>query len=137
MWTKFATTIIYKFYFADFFLFGVPSLLYWRIVNRDTQTKRQATQHDCLPSFLGDEDKGIEKVYYEEKNILYWADESNQGRTKISCQHRKPNEPTKKGLRSFFLIEFPFTSVSTASRVTARETRERSRISVADGKRAG
>ncbi len=28
------------------------------------------TQHGCLPSFLGDGDKGIEKVYGE-KNIFY------------------------------------------------------------------
>jgi hypothetical protein len=41
---------------------------------RDKHTKRQATQHGCLPSWLGDEDKGIEIVYGEEKNILYWAD---------------------------------------------------------------
>jgi hypothetical protein len=26
------------------------------------------------PSLLGDSDKGIEMVYGEEKNILYWAD---------------------------------------------------------------
>jgi hypothetical protein len=30
-------------------------------------TKRQATQHDCLPSFLGDRDKWIEIEYGEEK----------------------------------------------------------------------
>jgi hypothetical protein len=39
----------------------------------ETHTKRQATQHDCLPS-LPDGDKGIEKVYGEEKQILYRAD---------------------------------------------------------------
>jgi hypothetical protein len=33
-----------------------------------------ATQNGCLPSLLGDGDKGIELVYGEEKNILYWAD---------------------------------------------------------------
>ncbi len=36
----------------------------------ETHTKRQATQHGCLPSMLGDEDKRIEIVYGEEKNIL-------------------------------------------------------------------
>ncbi len=37
----------------------------------DAHNKRQATQHGCLPSLLGDVDKGIEIVYGEEKNILY------------------------------------------------------------------
>jgi hypothetical protein len=37
----------------------------------ETLTKRQATQHGCLPSLLCDGDKGIEIVYGEEKNILY------------------------------------------------------------------
>jgi hypothetical protein len=44
------------------------------IMNRDAHYKRQATQHDCLPSLLDDGDKGIETVYGEEKNVLYWAD---------------------------------------------------------------
>ncbi len=51
---------------------------------RDTwETHRQAAQNGCLPSLLVDGDKGIEIVYIEEKNILYWAD--------------KHNEPTKEG----------------------------------------
>ncbi len=37
---------------------------------RHISTNRQATQHGCL----GDEDKGIEIVYGEEKHILYWTD---------------------------------------------------------------
>jgi hypothetical protein len=45
---------------------------------------RQSTQHGCLPSLLGDGDKGTEIVYGEEKNILYWTDYSSLGRTKIS-----------------------------------------------------
>ncbi len=32
-----------------------------------THTKRRATQHACLPSLLRDGDKGIEKVFGEEK----------------------------------------------------------------------
>jgi hypothetical protein len=35
-----------------------------------THTKRQATQRSCLPSLLGDGDKGIEIVYGEEKKIF-------------------------------------------------------------------
>ncbi len=43
-------------------------------IGPETHTKRQATLHGCLPSLLGDGDKGIETVYGEEKNILYLAD---------------------------------------------------------------
>jgi hypothetical protein len=39
----------------------------------EIHTKRQATKHGCLPSLLGEGDKGIEIVHGEEKNILYWA----------------------------------------------------------------
>ncbi len=35
----------------------------------ETDTERQATQHGCLPSLLGDGDKEIEIVYGEENNI--------------------------------------------------------------------
>jgi hypothetical protein len=37
---------------------------------RQIRTKRQATQHGCLPSLLGDGDKEIEKVKGKEINIL-------------------------------------------------------------------
>jgi hypothetical protein len=43
--------------------------MFWNL--RDTYYKRQATQLDCLPSLLGDGDKGIEIVNGEEKNIMY------------------------------------------------------------------
>jgi hypothetical protein len=42
-----------------------------QLAGPETHTKIQATQFDCLPSLLGDEDKGIEIVYGEEKNSLY------------------------------------------------------------------
>ncbi len=47
--------------------------------------RERATQHCCLPSFLGDGEKGIEIVFVKETNILYQADNSSQARTKISC----------------------------------------------------
>ncbi len=37
----------------------------------ETHTNREATQHDWLPSLLGDEDAGIEIVYGEEKNNVW------------------------------------------------------------------
>jgi hypothetical protein len=40
-----------------------------KVRNRD-HTKRQATQHDCLPSLLGSGDKGIEIVYGEKKYLV-------------------------------------------------------------------
>jgi hypothetical protein len=46
---------------------------------------------------LGDGDKGIEILYGEEKNILYWAVSSSPGRTKISCTSMKsPTNQTRK-----------------------------------------
>jgi hypothetical protein len=56
------------------------------VTSRDT--KRQATQHGCLPTAqlaAGDGDKGKEIVYGEEKYILYWTGSSSQGRPKIYC----------------------------------------------------
>jgi hypothetical protein len=35
----------------------------------ETHTKRQATQHGCLPGLLGEGDKGFEIVYGEEKML--------------------------------------------------------------------
>jgi hypothetical protein len=34
----------------------------------------------------------------------------------LLCWHNQPNEPTKKGLLSYVLVESPFASVSTVSR---------------------
>jgi hypothetical protein len=64
------------------------------LVHPETHTKRQATQHGCLPNLLGD------------------------GR------HGKPNEPTKEGHLLFVLFESPFTSVSTVSRGLVSGTTE-------------
>jgi hypothetical protein len=36
----------------------------------ETHIKRQVTQHGCLPSLLGDGDKGNEKVYSEEQYFV-------------------------------------------------------------------
>ncbi len=66
-------------------------------------TKRQATQHGCLPS-LHDGDWGIEIVYGEGKQIFCTGNKS------LFYQHVKPNEPTKEGPLSFVLFESPLTS---------------------------
>jgi hypothetical protein len=53
----------------------------------------------------------------EEKNTLYWADESSQGKIKnLLYWHDEPNEPAKEGPLSFVLYKSPFASVSTVSR---------------------
>jgi hypothetical protein len=64
--------------------------------------------------------KGIAIVYGEEKDFLYLADQSNQGRKKISARHDKPNEPNepRKDPLSFVLFESPFTSVSKSAGAT-------------------
>jgi hypothetical protein len=50
----------------------------------ETHTKRQATQHCCLPSSLGEVDKCIEIAYYEEKKYFALGRHGSQVRTKIS-----------------------------------------------------
>jgi hypothetical protein len=70
----------------------------------ETHTKRQATQHGCLPSLLGHGDKGIEIVWGKRQNI------------NLLYRHAKPNKPAKEGPLSFVIFESPFTSVSTVSR---------------------
>jgi hypothetical protein len=68
--------------------------------------RRQATQHDCLPSLSGDEDKLSEKLYVDEKSVLYWA----LGRQDENLD--ESNEPTKERFLSFVLLESPFVSIS-------------------------
>jgi hypothetical protein len=58
----------------------------------ETYIKRQVTLHDCLPSWLGDEDKLIEKVYSEEKNI--WHRAHFRAGKNLSYEHEEPNKPT-------------------------------------------
>jgi hypothetical protein len=67
---------------------------------RDTHTERHATLYGCLPSLLGDEDIKELKKCMVRKNILYWADNSSQGRTKISCASttRLTNQPSERTL---------------------------------------
>jgi hypothetical protein len=80
--------------------------------------KRQATQHSCLPSLLGDGDKSWnEIVYVREKILCTGPTRAAKAELKFLIYgHNKPNEPNKKGPLSFVLIESPFTSVSTVSR---------------------
>ncbi len=52
----------------------------------ETHTKIQMTQHGCLPSLLGDGDKGIEILYREgKKHSFYCEGYSSRGKSKISC----------------------------------------------------
>ncbi len=61
-----------------YIVFVLPNSI---LLKPEIHTKRQATQRDCLPSLLGSGhcpvgkgDTGIEILYIEEKNILFWAD---------------------------------------------------------------
>ncbi len=60
------------------------NILQDKIVNVKQETQRQATLHGCRPGLMRTmgTSKG-EKVCGEENNILYWADKSSQGKTKI------------------------------------------------------
>ncbi len=63
-----------------------------------THTKRRATQHDCLPRLLDDEDKLIEIVYGEEKIFctIGRLEQPRQNKNLLYL-HGKPNAPTKEG----------------------------------------
>ncbi len=76
----------------------------------EKHTKRQATHHGCLPSLLGDGDKGIEMVYGEEKNILYRADLSSPGRTKSLVPARQAQRTNQERAPSFVPIHLSFNS---------------------------
>jgi hypothetical protein len=81
----------------------------------ETHIKRQATQHDCLPSLLSGGDKLPEIVYDDEKHVLYWTNYSNlKAGQKSILPAQRAIEPTKE--EPFVLLGSPFTSVSTVSR---------------------
>ncbi len=81
----------------------------------ETHTKRQATQHDCLPSFLGGGDKGIERVYGD---FVLGRQEQPRQNKNLLYQQDKPEEKNNEGPLSFVLFESPFAIVSTVSRAT-------------------
>ncbi len=57
----------------------------------ETHTKRQASQHGCLPSLLGDRDKGIEIVYGKEKQYFVLGRLEQQRQNKnLVYRHGKP-----------------------------------------------
>ncbi len=57
------------------FLLGISELYLWsECCDQRHILRTQATQHGCLPSLLGDEEKQTEIEDGEEKNILYRAD---------------------------------------------------------------
>ncbi len=95
----------------------------YRGVEPETLVKRQATLHNCFPSFLGDGSKWIEVVYGEEKKcfVLGRLKQPRQDKN-LLYRHDEPKEPNKEGPLSFVLVESPFASVSTGAppRVTKR-----------------
>jgi hypothetical protein len=72
------------------------------IVQPETHTKRQATQHGSLSSLLGDGDKGIEIVNGEEKSFCTGRLEQLRMNKNLLYLHNKPNEPTKEENLKFF-----------------------------------
>ncbi len=83
----------------------------------ETHTKSQATKHGCLPSLLGEGNKGVKIVLAEEKNIFVLGrlEQPRQNKILFYLQN-KHMEPTKEGPLSHVLFESPFTSVSTVNR---------------------
>ncbi len=56
--------------------------------------KRQATQHDCLPSLLSDGDKGIKIVYGKKKDIFC------TGPTRAASAEQKSLVPARRAQRT-------------------------------------
>ncbi len=64
-------------------IFGYSKYQATSIASSETHTRRQVTQQGCLPSFLGDGDKGIEIVYSEDPFHLYSLRPQSAGATPI------------------------------------------------------
>ncbi len=79
--------------------------LTYKQLRPETHIQRQAALYDCLSKLLGDEVTKIEIVYGEEINILYWSDQSRQGKIKISYTDRTSptNQPRKDPLQLYFI----------------------------------
>jgi hypothetical protein len=81
--SKFSRYISYKCYVLPY----VSTQAAWEmtVTHPETHTKRQATQHGCLTSLMGDGDKGIEILYSEEKvPNLYGTKPTRAAKTKIN-----------------------------------------------------
>jgi hypothetical protein len=71
----------------------------------ETHTKRQATQHGCQPSLLGDGYKGIETLCGEGKNIFVLGRQKQLRQNRnLLYRHDKPQELSKEGPLSFVLF---------------------------------
>jgi hypothetical protein len=92
---------------------GIPPC--FAIVPTETHTKRQATQHDCLPSLMNDGDKRIEIVDGEGKHILYWADYSSHEAGQKPLVSARQAQRTCQGRTTLICLQF--SSVSTVCRV--------------------
>ncbi len=62
----------------------------------ETHTKRQATQHGCLSSLLGDGDKWTVIVYGEKKKISTEPTGAAMAEKNLLYLHDKPNDPIKE-----------------------------------------
>ncbi len=91
----------------------------WILLLPKTHNRRQATQHDCRSSWLGDGDIPSEKVYGDKKKIFC------TGPTRAAKAEQKSLVPAPRAQRNnhesnpfirYVLLESPFDSVSTLRR---------------------
>jgi hypothetical protein len=83
---------------------------------QETHTNRLATQHDWLPSLLGDGGKCIEIVNGEEKLFFTGTTKTAKEGQKYLVNARQAQRTILGRTLTFALFESPFTSVSTVSR---------------------
>jgi hypothetical protein len=81
----------------------------------EKHTKRQVTQHDCLPSLLGNGNKWFEIVYGEKIFFELVRLEQVRQDKNLLYPHNKPDDPIMEGPFACVLFESPFTSISTVS----------------------
>jgi hypothetical protein len=82
----------------------------------ETHIMRQATQHDCLPSLLGDGCQWSEIVHRRNKYFGLGRLEQSRLDKNLLYRHDEPHEPTKEGPLSYVLLKSPFASVLAVSR---------------------
>ncbi len=91
----------------------------FRGMGSETHTKRQATQHGCLPSAqLAGRwgQRNCNSVWWWKTYFVLGRQEQPKQNRNLLYRHEKSKEPTKKGPLQFVLFECPFTWVSTISR---------------------
>jgi hypothetical protein len=81
----------------------------------ETHIKRQATRHDCLPSWLAMGTNELKKCTTRKTIFCTETTKAAKAGQKSLEPHEKPNEATKEEPLYFYSLSTPFASVSTGA----------------------